>query len=452
VFFTRSQLQMSVRAADAKPIGKGLTEQQLASMADQVGIQEMAPVDVSEGATGFQSAKAQHPLRRKVVVNVRASLAELITKASASVWAPTETQLGSMFKQKKFTSLNGQTSMQGDLRSVVLHKVSAEKVKSTFPIAVGASITGVDDTYFSSTGKPFSMITHSHAQSSNPFGLQEDDVSVGTLLLTKTPLFCLPTPPSTIFNNAPCCVSCAQTRFQPTISVRMPQCSSKTRPQRPPFLADIASLSVCVRSSALPRLHGRQPRYVPPPPFYSIYNRLSFLCLRNAYDTASFVCASQKRMASTRFHSVASSLWRSTTRWSLRKYCSARTRCCLRVLELRPLREFLVIRLHVGFTLLRIWVDIRLSILLAGFAFGSILLDLFGSGRRSFHSILSMLACAIPVPCLLSCLYLPLALCAPVYTFRIQENQAKLQMSEIQQMPDQLLKVRRVLRFFPLFL
>lgn len=177
----KDQTAMSVRAADAKPIAKGLTEQQLASMAEQVGIQEMPSVDVSEGATGFQSAKAQHPLRRKVVVNVRASLAELITKASASVWAPTETQLGTMFKQKKFTSLNGNTSMQGDLRSVVLHKVSAEKVKSTFPIAVGASITGVDDSYFSSTGKPFSMITHSHAHSSNPFQLQEDDVSVGTL-------------------------------------------------------------------------------------------------------------------------------------------------------------------------------------------------------------------------------------------------------------------------------
>lgn len=169
---------MSVRAADAKPIAKGLTEQQLATMAEQVGIQEMPTVDVSEGATGFQSAKAQHPLRRKVVVNVRASLAELVTKASSSVWSPTEAQLGTMFKQKKFTSLNGTTSMQGDLRSVVLHKVSAEKVKSTFPIAVGASITGVDDAYFSSTGKPFSMITHSHAHSSNPFQLQEDDVSV----------------------------------------------------------------------------------------------------------------------------------------------------------------------------------------------------------------------------------------------------------------------------------
>lgn len=180
---------MSVRATEAKPIGKGITDAQLASMAEQVGIQEMPSVDVGEGSTGFQSVRAQHPLTRKVMVNVRASLAELITKSSAATWSPSEATLGSMFKQKKFTNLSGQTQMQGDLRSVVMHSVEAVGVKSSFPIAVGAQISGVDENCFSSSGKSYSMIAPAFAHTTASNVLQKDDVSVAYDFAERYPGF-----------------------------------------------------------------------------------------------------------------------------------------------------------------------------------------------------------------------------------------------------------------------
>ena len=41
----------------------------------------------------------------------------------------------------------------GDLKSVVLHDMKATHIKSTFPMALGTRITGVDDKTFSSTGE-----------------------------------------------------------------------------------------------------------------------------------------------------------------------------------------------------------------------------------------------------------------------------------------------------------
>ena len=66
----------------------------------------------------------------------------------------------------------------GDLKSVVLHSVQARNVHSSFPIAVGAKITGVEEKYFSSIGAPYSMIVMPNAKGSTPTMLQEEDVSV----------------------------------------------------------------------------------------------------------------------------------------------------------------------------------------------------------------------------------------------------------------------------------
>lgn len=54
--------------------------------------------------------------------------------------------------------------------------ISAQK--NDFPIALGARITGVDDSMFSITGDSFSAISLSGANSHTSRVLQEDDVSL----------------------------------------------------------------------------------------------------------------------------------------------------------------------------------------------------------------------------------------------------------------------------------
>ena len=54
--------------------------------------------------------------------------------------------------QRKFLDLGGSAENQGDLRSVVLHKMTLGAQKSTFPVALGVRLTAVDDKAFSQTG------------------------------------------------------------------------------------------------------------------------------------------------------------------------------------------------------------------------------------------------------------------------------------------------------------
>merc|ERR1711998_355540 len=74
-------------------------------------------------------------------------------------WAPTADALKSMLRQRKFTTLEGESAAMGDLSSVVLHSLNVTHVKSSFPMALGARITGVDDRTYSSTGTSFSTIS-----------------------------------------------------------------------------------------------------------------------------------------------------------------------------------------------------------------------------------------------------------------------------------------------------
>ena len=53
-------------------------------------------------------------------------------------------------------------------------------------VALGARITGVDDTTFSSTGDSFSMIVLPNSNSANERTLQSDDVSLGECTTTRT--------------------------------------------------------------------------------------------------------------------------------------------------------------------------------------------------------------------------------------------------------------------------
>jgi hypothetical protein len=103
-------------------------------------------------------ATPDNPLKRNVVVSIRASLNDLCLSKSKGTWAPSTDALNSIFQQKKFTSLDGSAEVQGDLKSMVLHDLSVTHVSSNFPISLGAKFTGVDDTTFSSTGEAYSLI------------------------------------------------------------------------------------------------------------------------------------------------------------------------------------------------------------------------------------------------------------------------------------------------------
>ena len=86
---------------------------------------------------------------------------------------------------KKFTALDGASEQQGDLKSIVLHNMKLQHVKSSFPLAVGAEISAVDNDCFSSTGKAFSFIALGNAESSQEKTLQEDDISLAYEFASK---------------------------------------------------------------------------------------------------------------------------------------------------------------------------------------------------------------------------------------------------------------------------
>jgi hypothetical protein len=64
----------------------------------------------------------------------------------------------------------------------VLHNLTMTSQKSTFPIALGVRITGVDDSTFSATGESYSTITLPNADTHTSKVLQEDDTALGESL------------------------------------------------------------------------------------------------------------------------------------------------------------------------------------------------------------------------------------------------------------------------------
>ena len=61
---------------------------------------------------------------------------------------------------------------------MVLHDLQVSHVKSSFPISLGARITGVDDATYTSTGEAFSHVILPNSESSAAKKLQADDVSL----------------------------------------------------------------------------------------------------------------------------------------------------------------------------------------------------------------------------------------------------------------------------------
>ena len=190
---------MSVRAAPlntaAADLGTAISEVQPEAAA------------LAEG-NSFTTQSSETPLTRNIVVSIRASLNDLCLQKSKGTWAPTPEALKSIFQAKKFTSLEGTQEAQGDLKvhtalvsphhtrtsshlvssccqSVVLHSLKLQHVKSSFPLAVGAEISAVDNDCFSATGKPYSFIALADAESSNERTLQEDDISLAYEFASK---------------------------------------------------------------------------------------------------------------------------------------------------------------------------------------------------------------------------------------------------------------------------
>ena len=70
---------------------------------------------LAEGSS-YCVAQPDKPLKRQLVVSIRASLDDLCRSRSKSVWSPSSEALKSIFQQKKFTSLAGSAEAQGDLK------------------------------------------------------------------------------------------------------------------------------------------------------------------------------------------------------------------------------------------------------------------------------------------------------------------------------------------------
>jgi hypothetical protein len=100
---------------------------------DVSNMDDVDPHDLGEGST-YSTSSEKNPLRRNLVVSIRASLNDLCLSKEKSVWRPSQNALNAIFQQKKFTSLDGSTSNQGDLKSMMLHDMKVQSVTSTFPI------------------------------------------------------------------------------------------------------------------------------------------------------------------------------------------------------------------------------------------------------------------------------------------------------------------------------
>lgn len=81
---------MSVRSAHPTDISD-----QIASSASMV---DADATELGEGVTGFQASNRNNPLNRKVVVSVRATLADLSTNAGKAVWAPSAEALKGIYQ------------------------------------------------------------------------------------------------------------------------------------------------------------------------------------------------------------------------------------------------------------------------------------------------------------------------------------------------------------------
>ena len=125
---------MSVRSEKSAPLPP--------SEAMAAAISNAQPTDsaLQEGAS-YQTNSPENPLQRNIVVSVRASLNELCLQKQKGTWAPSAEALRSIMQSRKYTGLDGSAEAQGDLKSIVLHSMDVQHVKSTFPMCKFCTLT-----------------------------------------------------------------------------------------------------------------------------------------------------------------------------------------------------------------------------------------------------------------------------------------------------------------------
>jgi len=128
-----------------------------------------------------------HPITRNISVTIKATLGDLCLRKNKASWAPTATALKNILQKKKFTSLGGSAEGTGDLRSIVLHDMTATHISSNFPFPVGANLSAVDANTYSITGEAFGFIAPSNSSTNVSTRLQADDTSLAYEFARKFP-------------------------------------------------------------------------------------------------------------------------------------------------------------------------------------------------------------------------------------------------------------------------
>lgn len=98
--------------------------------------QTMAPADEAAlaEANTFNTSNPDHPLHRTMVVSIRASLNDLCLKKNKATWSPSPEAMKNILQQRKFVDLAGSAEQQGDLKSIVMHKMEVSAEKNDFPL------------------------------------------------------------------------------------------------------------------------------------------------------------------------------------------------------------------------------------------------------------------------------------------------------------------------------
>jgi hypothetical protein len=135
----------------------------------------------------YSTTNQENPLHRDICVSIKASLDDLCLQKGKGKWEPSQEALRHMFQQRQFTGLDGSSEANGDLKSVVLHKLEIKSSKSSFPISVGTRVSSVDDNTFTSTGECFSTVLLPSSENANPRTLQADDTSLAYEFSKKFP-------------------------------------------------------------------------------------------------------------------------------------------------------------------------------------------------------------------------------------------------------------------------
>lgn len=149
----------------------------------------LATIEAAQNVnTPFQDVTShESPLSRSIAVSVRASLEDLCLRKAKASWCPSAEATAAILKQNRFTDLKGNAEKQGDLKSVVMHKMSMRNIKNTFPIAVGCNITGVEPNTFSITGSGYSTIVLPAENSQTGITLNNEDCSLAYEFARKFP-------------------------------------------------------------------------------------------------------------------------------------------------------------------------------------------------------------------------------------------------------------------------